>query len=647
MMKSFKKLTRAKSTSSNSKKKDASVSSGGASSSSSKDKKPTNSEKNSRDKEKEKDKRKTPTTPTLLTPKVQTPIAVSISQQQTDPPSSNSNVNGVQVDIHAPITDPLEVPHSLHSFENYPSPQHHTDIDLIKTPKRHNSSRFEPSSGTVEFKRLPTFHEVPVEERLDLFIEKVDQCNVMFDFSDPSSELTNKELKTMTLQELTNFIASNEFTYTEEIYQHVVTMFKTNIFRPIPPPVNPIGDIYDPDEDEPVFELSWPHMQAVYDFFLTFVQSPDFNHTIAKQFIDHKFVLTMLELFDSEDPKERDCLKTVLHRIYGKFLSLRAFIRRSINNIFLQFIYETGRFNGIPELLEILGSIINGFALPLKEEHKNFLCRILIPLHKARSLSLYHPQLAYCVVQFIEKDEKLTEDVVNGLLKYWPKVNSPKEVMFLNEIEDILEIMKPSEFLKIDTPLFAQLAKCISSPHFQVSEKALCFWNSDRFLGLIAEDNENILSILYPSLYEIISQNIPQDQATANSTPTTNTVEVGDDADGDELLDSHYEHESNSYVNLQHQQLISQFQNQQSDVSGGNWNNTITALALGAINFFMELNPELYQKCATLYEEQSHERKKQDAQRAAKWEQLEKLAEERKASLDQNVSSADGNGQGR
>lgn len=63
----------------------------------------------------------------------------------------------------------------------------------------------------------------------------------------------------------------------------------------------------------------------------------------------------LLELFDSEDPRERDILKTTLHRLYGKFLNLRAFIRRSINNIFLQFVYETERFNGIAELLEIIG----------------------------------------------------------------------------------------------------------------------------------------------------------------------------------------------------------------------------------------------------------------------------------------------------
>ena len=94
-----------------------------------------------------------------------------------------------------------------------------------------------------------------------------------------------------------------------------------------------------------------------------------------------------------------------------------------------RFIYETEHHNGVAELLEILGSIINGFALPLKEEHKVFLLKVLMPLHKVKSLSVYHPQLAYCVVQFLEKDPSLTEPVVLSLLKFWPKVHSPKEVI--------------------------------------------------------------------------------------------------------------------------------------------------------------------------------------------------------------------------
>lgn len=231
------------------------------------------------------------------------------------------------------------------------------------------------------------------------------------------------------------------------------------------------------------------------------MESPDFNVHVAKRYVDQLFILNLLELFDSEDPRERDFLKTTLHRIYGKFLNLRAFIRRSINNVFFQFIYETERHNGIAELLEILGSIINGFALPLKDEHKTFLNRVLTPLHKVKSLPLYHPQLAYCVVQFLEKDAALAEDVMMGLLKYWPKVNSPKEVMFLHEVEEVLDVTDPAEFQKIQVPLFQQLARCINSQHFQVAERALLYWNNEYVVNLMSDNLSVILPIVFPALY--------------------------------------------------------------------------------------------------------------------------------------------------
>lgn len=75
----------------------------------------------------------------------------------------------------------------------------------------------------------------------------------------------------------------------------------------------------------------------MYELFLRFLESPEFQPNLAKPFIDQQFVLQLLDLFDSEDPRERDFLKTVLHRIYGKFLSLRAFIRKQINNVFYRY----------------------------------------------------------------------------------------------------------------------------------------------------------------------------------------------------------------------------------------------------------------------------------------------------------------------
>lgn len=42
--------------------------------------------------------------------------------------------------------------------------------------------------------------------------------------------------------------------------------------------------------------------------------------------------------------------------------------------------------------------------------------------------------------------------------------------MFLNEVEDIFEVMDPAEFAKVQEPLFNQLAKSVASPHFQVGD---------------------------------------------------------------------------------------------------------------------------------------------------------------------------------
>ncbi|NP_001351138.1 serine/threonine-protein phosphatase 2A 56 kDa regulatory subunit gamma isoform isoform k [Mus musculus] len=299
------------------------------------------------------------------------------------------------------------------------------------------------SNGPFQPVALLHIRDVPPADQEKLFIQKLRQCCVLFDFvSDPLSDLKWKEVKRAALSEMVEYITHNRNVITEPIYPEAVHMFAVNMFRTLPPSSNPTGAEFDPEEDEPTLEAAWPHLQLVYEFFLRFLESPDFQPNIAKKYIDQKFVLQLLELFDSEDPRERDFLKTTLHRIYGKFLGLRAYIRKQINNIFYRFIYETEHHNGIAELLEILGSIINGFALPLKEEHKIFLLKVLLPLHKVKSLSVYHPQLAYCVVQFLEKDSTLTEPVAERALYYWN--NEYIMSLISDNAAKILPIMFPS-----------------------------------------------------------------------------------------------------------------------------------------------------------------------------------------------------------
>lgn len=89
--------------------------------------------------------------------------------------------------------------------------------------------------------------------------------------------------------------------------------------------------------------------------------------------------------------------------------------------------------------------------------------------------------------------------------------------MFLNEVEDIFEVMDPAEFAKVQEPLFNQLAKSVASPHFQVrysmicvkisnfrqvAERALYFWNNEYFCNLVSDNVETILPIMFAPLFE-------------------------------------------------------------------------------------------------------------------------------------------------
>jgi len=439
----------------------------------------------------------------------------------------------------------------------YSGPSH------IKKERRQSSSRFNITQNR-ELVKLPQLKEATQGEREELFIQKIRQCGVLFDFvSDPLSDLKWKEVKRAALQEMVEFVTQNRAVLTEPVYPEVVHMFSVNLFRTLPPTNSPSGAEFDPEEDEPTLEAAWPHLQLVYEFFLRCLESSDFQPSLAKKYIDQRFVLELLALFDSEDPRERDFLKTTLHRIYGKFLGLRAYIRKQINNIFYNFIYGTERHNGVAELLEILGSIINGFALPLKEEHKIFLLKVLLPLHKVRSLSVYHPQLAYCVVQFLEKDPSLTEPVIMSLLRYWPKVHSPKEVMFLNELEEILDVIEPAEFQKVMVPLFNQLTKCVSSPHFQVAERALYYWNNEYIMSLISDNAATILPIMFPALYRN---------------------------------------------------------------SKNHWNKTIHGLIYNALKLFMEMNQKLFDECTQQYKAERMKEKERLKQRLDAWNKVETIA---------------------
>ena len=66
---------------------------------------------------------------------------------------------------------------------------------------------------------------------------------------------------------------------------------------------------------------------------------------------------------------------------------------------------------------------------------------------------------------FLSKDPALSFNLIDGLLRYWPFANSPKEIMFMTELIEVLEVSEITKLEPLINKLFKRIIKCISGPH--------------------------------------------------------------------------------------------------------------------------------------------------------------------------------------
>jgi len=244
----------------------------------------------------------------------------------------------------------------------------------------------------------------------DVFLKKINFCSQILDFNDESVNIAEKHERLKYIGELSDTLANQHAVINLVIpnLELVMEMIQKNIFRPLPVVrKGPVPGEMGMDEEEIPVDPSWPHLQPVYEFFLQLIVNDSADVRSLKAYITHRFIQEFLELFDSEEPKEREYLKNILHRLYAKLVPRRKMIRKAINDSFYTLIHENYKFNGASELLDILASIISGFAVPLREEHVYFFKTVIIPLHKVQTCQKFHNELLRCSMLFVSKDPLL------------------------------------------------------------------------------------------------------------------------------------------------------------------------------------------------------------------------------------------------
>lgn len=178
-----------------------------------------------------------------------------------------------------------------------------------------------------------------------LFREKLELCCVTFDFFNVNAFMVEKNKKKLILEELIDHTKpESDITFSEETVKALVKMIRINLFNAPLPPVSHEEELFGFSEvDEVILETMWTHAQPVYQLFLNFIVHRNAETNIVRRHITPPFIRRFMELFDVDDAREREYVKTLLHRMYGRFLSYRAGMRKMIAHTFHHVVYETGR----------------------------------------------------------------------------------------------------------------------------------------------------------------------------------------------------------------------------------------------------------------------------------------------------------------
>lgn len=75
------------------------------------------------------------------------------------------------------------------------------------------------------------------------------------------------------------------------------------------------------------------------------------------------------------------------------------------------------------------------------------------------------------------------------------------QILFLNELEELIELVQMEQFATVLRPLFLRLAQSVCSSHFQVSQRALYLWNNESLVRLVSARRAEVLPLIFGALY--------------------------------------------------------------------------------------------------------------------------------------------------
>lgn len=357
--------------------------------------------------------------------------------------------------------------------------------DLLDTPVENLFEQNHLQFGTEEFHKD--------------FLEHIEICNHLFTPQEVQTESEKFSKKLSSLTHLLSLIAEdvtaiNKFTPEElELY---IGMIKRNIFRPIsyPEATNLFYDVY-----PAVFEPTWPHLDLIYlSLYRIHFCLPQSNH------FDYTFIKSLYPLLGSGDSNERVELISFFKAYISRHPDLVDKIINDLSNIFLVHIDTQQKPFHVWTSLPIFLAICDIDNDPQK--YHKLIQKSVVPLIKDKFSFYFNSFLSDVLNFYTEGYPENAKIVVKEILKYWPKTSTTKISTYTTYLAEILHHLDPEDLNDLIKPIFKLFATQVLAYSPKIAESALSIWAIPQLESVIDSHNDEILSIMVPSIMKALSE---------------------------------------------------------------------------------------------------------------------------------------------
>jgi len=329
-------------------------------------------------------------------------------------------------------------------------------------------------SSNAKFRIGPQIPSISDPSFEEIFRQKLEICSYIFDFSSPTINIEEKDIKSRSLCELVQFFEQSIEVrkISSELQSLSFQMLENNIFKQVP--VFPSA-VLSSQYTSVIIDPSWPHLFYAFQILNRFVQlfpeSPHVNFDLAKRAIS----LTSLP-----DNNERLQLLAFLRSYFDNHPLDRNKLLVTIQHKLLDFIDGIIPPFCITPLLVLLAHIFTRSGRnPSPEYIKTIKCCVF-PLILSQYLPVFSQHIMQLFNTIFIPQSPLIEDFFFFIKRFFPITDSTKLNCYYDMLFFLCTKLNEEMLKAYSKKILKRIADGISSSHFKVAEFTLQIFSKSK-----------------------------------------------------------------------------------------------------------------------------------------------------------------------